>query len=344
MKNYLKTLLGTSLLLIPTVSLFAQRYVDSPLGSEGFPDYQSDYEYLADYSYKYKHDTDGIKRLFQIDTVSWDEMREYYDRYVNAVPSANVYAGKDSVGGIWNMLMVRSPLADAPVKEARSGRGVWTFPPLKLRGIQGDKSAVAAFDRLVKKYPLKTDGKNKDKSASFAAVAPEWFDGPLILLDDPAYYMGFIVSGTPWFFYYDEGRLVYSTYMEGAPDYYSSRVLGLDGSWADRITKAMYLFSLDASREIPPATSEEPIEFTWLLTIDSKGKQDAQLLAPKTPDEATRWAFKRLRGFVRDLRRGIFHGLYTSDGRILPGRYIQARYDKRGWLFRDLITLPKGKR
>ena len=153
MKNYLKTLLGTSLLLIPAVSLFAQRYVDSPLGSEGFPDYQSDYEYLTRYSYKYKHDTDGIKRLFQIDTVSWDEMREYYDRYANAVPPANVYAGKDSVGGIWNMLMVRSPLADAPVKEARSGRGVWMFPPLKLRGIQGDKSAVAAFDRLVKKYP-----------------------------------------------------------------------------------------------------------------------------------------------------------------------------------------------
>ena len=170
MKNYLKTLLGTSFLLIPAVSLFAQRYVDSPLGSEGFPDYQSDYEYLADYSYKYKHDTDGIKRLFQIDTVSWDEMREYYDRYVNAVPPANVYVGTDSVGGIWDMLMVRSPLADAPVKEARSGRGVWMFPPLKLRGIHGDKSAVAAFDRLVKKYPLKTDGKNKDKSDSFVAV------------------------------------------------------------------------------------------------------------------------------------------------------------------------------
>lgn len=241
------------------------------------------------------------------------------------------------------MLMVRSPLADAPVKEARSGRGVWTFPPLKLRGIQGDKSAVAAFDRLVKKYPLKTDGKNKDKSDSFVAVSPKWFDGSLILLDDPAYYMGFVVSGTPWFFYYDEGRLVYSTHMEGAPDYYSSRVLILDGSWADRITKAMYLFSLDASREIPPATGEEPIEFTWLLTIDSKGGQDAQLLAPKTPDEATQWAFKRLRGFVRHLRRGMFHGLYTSDGRILPGRYIQAQYDKRGWLFRDLITQPKDR-
>lgn len=65
MKNYLKTLFGTSLLLIPAVSLFAQRYVDSPLGSKGFPDYQSDYEYLAGYSYKYKHDTDGIKRLFR---------------------------------------------------------------------------------------------------------------------------------------------------------------------------------------------------------------------------------------------------------------------------------------
>lgn len=342
MRHYLRTWVGAGLLLTSTVSLFAQRYADCPLGSEGFPAYPSDYEALVRYSYDYKHSKEDLARMFRLDTVSLAEMRAHYEQYANAAPPANVYAGKDSVGGIWNMLLVRSPLADAPVKEARSGRGVWKFPPLQLKGIQGDKSAGSTFDRLVKKYAVKSRDAKQGNSASSAAY-PGWFSGPLVLLANPVYDMGFIVSGAPWFLSYEEGSLQYSTYIQGAPDFYSylSRRGALDGYWHSGIAAGMYQFSLAASSQLPPAAGQQPVRFTWLLTIDAHGRQDAQLLAPKSPDEATRQAFERLRTFVQKLRSGLFHEFYTSDGRVLPGRYIQALYDERGWQFQDLMTLPE---
>lgn len=333
------------MLLCGSVSLQAlsQKYHETPLGGKGYPDFLFDYENLARYSYNSKHDIDGLKQLFQIDTVSWDEMREHYDRYANVAPPVNVYDGKDSVSGIWKMLMVHSPLSDAPVKEVRSERGVWKYPPLQLVDLQdkNGKSNEKLFERLYKKMPRKSEYRNIYQSDKSRQIYPEWYNGSVTLLRDPKYYMGFVVSASPYFFHYDNGRPKYiiSGINSGAPDFYSSLSLILDGDWAAQIPDGMYRFSLYASGEIVPRPSrgQKEIRFTWLLTIDTKGRQDAHLLSPEAPDGETLRAFKGLRTFVRRLRPGIFRMLYTSDGRLLPGRYLKALYDERGWLIEDLL-------
>ena len=339
MKNWKFILSGIILCSLISLPVFAQRYHTSPVGSKGFPDYLGDYEALVRYSYECKYDRAGFERLFQLDTVSWEEMREHYDRYVDAVPPANIYAGKDSVGGIWTMLMVRSPLERAPLKEARAARGIWLYPPLQLVEIQNSEGQKdeKLFDRLLKKVPNKSVYKNIYQKKDSKQIYPEWYDGPLTLLNNPLYYMGFIVSGEPSFFYFNHGRPEYITEITRAPDFYSSLPIIFDGTWASGISDGMYQFSMAASSSLQGNPGPKAVRFTWMLTIDTQGKQDAVLLSPKNPDRDTKMAFNRLQSFVRNLRAGMFQVLYTSDGRILPGRYIKALYDERGWWFEDFL-------
>ena len=336
LKHMLSGVVFCGLISLPA---FAQNYRESPVGGKGFPDYQTDYEALVRYSYQCKQDKAGFEQLFQLDTISWEEMREHYDRYVNATAPANVYAGKDSVGGIWNMLMARSPLEEAPLKDVRAARGIWLYPPLQLVEIQNPKGQKdeKLFDRLSKKVPNKSVYKNIYQKKESKQIYPEWYDGPLTLLYDPLYYMGFVVSGKVSFFYYHNGSPKCIKDLNHDPDFYSSRQLRLGGTWSSGIPYGMYQFSMAASSMLRGNPGPKAVRFTWMLTIDAQGQQDALLLAPKDPDRDTKMAFNRLQYFVRKLRPGMFQVLYTSDGRILPGRYIKALYDERGWWFEDLL-------
>ena len=78
--------------------------------------------------------------------------------------------------------------------------------------------------------------------------------------------------------------------------------------------------------------------YDLLLTIDRGGRLDLVMLAPEqATDEKDRRYVEELRRFVRGLEPWAVEHLYTSDDRVLPGRYIKACRGTDYWSIHDYL-------
>ncbi len=64
-----------------------------------------------------------------------------------------------------------------------------------------------------------------------------------------------------------------------------------------------------------------------------------ELLSPTEPDEKTQQLFEEMKYFVETLPYGTFMPYYTTDGRIMTGRYYRVTVNKCGWLIEDYLKL-----
>lgn len=285
----------------------------------------------------------GLLHLFHLDTVPVPEIKERFYRTMNTQKRAPHFSQNDSVWPIMGkFILANSPLATCPVKKAQKMRGVWGFPLLTLKELldENGRADTVLYRKVVDKF---TPQKSEIRQG-----VPTWFEGNVLMLHAPHWYMDFIVSGTPWFFHYEKGQPTMIAYEWGYPDFFSFQapVITLDGSWANRISDGMSFFANTINCDVVPGEAPA-VSFTFLLHIKADYACDMELLLPREPDGDTKKAFEELRDYVTHLRPGLFKPLYTADGRVFPGRYLQAWHDSRGWQIADILAtnpnIPEGE-
>lgn len=302
---------------------------------------QMKFDYLSErweeFQQRSASDLNSLHRNHFNDTVTVEEMREAFFKYKDQHPRQSPYEGFDSVihiGGYGKNVMLISPLARHPQKKVRECRGVWAWMGYyKLLELQ-DKDG-APQHQLLKKL-------NSDKRQ-------KWLDGEVLKLGEPRWYMGFIVSPRPNWDIYDEGKLVarigYSQHYD--PDFFSYANLTksvLDGDWHSCIDAGAKLLGALHGMQSSVNLSKPEKAFSVLLYEDSKlfsTPYTLELLEPGNPDKETIELFQSFKNFVERLPAKAFKPYYTTDFRMMTGRYYRVTVNKCGWLVEDYFSLSK---
>ena len=132
-------------------------------------------------------------------------------------------------------------------------------------------------------------------------------------------------------------QMLYRCHGEGS-------AISVDGHWGkDTETAMRRLLSHDTRRfTCVDTTRKSMAAFTLFFTIDGNGRMELTSLDLRqlSPQEAA-WLAELQRG-LDTLPPWSRSYLYTSDGRILPGRYISAMHGKDRWVLMDRLqaSLP----
>ena len=185
-------------------------------------------------------------------------------------------------------------------------------------------------------------------------------EGMEITLSNPKWYMGFIVSPRAYFEVYNSGKKTvfapYATYSDIFAYAAYRPVLQLDGpyNWhRDTGWGARLVGTLHAMRTDEHWWLKDEKQFSVLLykKKDEEKVQDYQgihtrlrrvyysleLLEPGNPDKETQKLFDDLKRFVEELPLGTFAPYFTSDTRVMTGRYYRVTVNKCGWLIEDYL-------
>ena len=294
-------------------------------------------EKWAEYQLGVPTDLKSLHRNHFNDTVTVEEMKDAFFRYNGKSSCQSPYEGFDSVvyvGGYGENVMLISPLERHPQKKVRECRGVWAWTGYyKLLDLQ-DENGVSQKQLLEK---LNSDKEQK------------WLDGEVLKLGGPQWYMGFVVSPRPNWDIYDEGRLVarigYSP--QSASDFFSYANLTknvLDGDWYSSIDAGAKLLGALHGVQSSANLGKSEKTFSVLLYENPKSKATPytlELLEPSNPDKETAELFRNFKRFVERIPAKAFKPYYTTDFRLMTGRYYRVTVNKCGWLVEDYFTISK---
>ena len=302
---------------------------------------QMSFDYLGDkwkeYLQRSVSDLTSLHHNHFKDTVSVKEMREAFFKNKDKHVLESPYAGFDSVvyiGGFGENAMLISPLKRHANKKIRECRGVWSWAG-RYRLLQLlDKNGLPQKQLLEKL--------NGDKRQ-------EWLDGEVLKLGEPRWYMGFVVSPRPNWDVYDKGRLVirvgYSPNSE--PDFFTFANLTkvvFDGDWFSSIDAGAKLLGMLQGMRSSVHVDDTERNFSVLLYAHPQTKYSQkvtytlELLQPEHPDKETVELFQDFKGFVEHIPAPAFKPYYTTDFRILAGRYYRVTVSKCGWLVEDYFS------
>ena len=317
-------------LLIPCVSnVYGQFIIQKELSldnlSKSWSDYQQDTKYNL---------TDFSRRCFK-DTISVAEMKEAFYKNKDVKFTVSPYAGLDSVkrtGTIGESVMILSPLRNHPKKEVRECRGVWNrFGAVSLVDLL-DKNGVSQ-QTLLKK--IKDDELKK------------MMNGEIITLRAPRWYMGYVLSPVASMEIYLDGKLMgkspsvyYSDFFAYANHY--SNVL--DGEWYHDVSGGARLLGAlqNMNTMMHAGTSDKTFSvllYTKTYPRSTKVTYTLELLLPDNPDKETDALFMSLKRFVESLPSNSFAPYFTTDMRLMTGRYYKVTVNKCGWLIQDYLDL-----
>lgn len=262
----------------------------------------------ANYLYRTKADRSILRQNYFKDTISVEEMKTAFERYKDTIFKSSPYAGYDSINTYYGKLLVlQSPLKDVPMKD------IW----MKQR-----KSIYA---------------KN--------------ITGDFIFLQEPQHYMGYVVTPNPILETRLEGRLLAEEAdTDGPLDFFcftQRSSLTIDGTWQSNVKGGAKLLGTLIDMDVHGNEECEERTFSVLLYEKPKWKtgEDAtyeiELLSPKDPDRQVQSDFSKMQWFVGKLPYNTFRPLYTTDFRILPGRYYRVTVNKCGWLVEDYMDINK---
>lgn len=304
---------------------------------------QESFSYLGDKWVEYqkgiKQDVLLLQRNHFKDTVSVEEMKEAFLKNKDQRFKKSPYEGFDSVEYtiIGEQVMLLSPLKRHPQKEIRECRGVWSwlgrFYLIKLLDKKDGTPQKGLLEML-----------NSDKTQ-------KWLDREVITLLEPHWYMGFVVSPNPHLDIYDEGKLVgrVNSGLRGSSDFfsYANRTSTmLDGDWGDIVDDGAKLLGVLHGIRSAPNVARPERTFSVLLyekpkAKDSKVTYTLELLEPKNPDEVTTNLFQDFKGYIERIPAKAFKSYYTTDFRIMTGRYYRVTVNKCGWLVEDYFSINK---
>lgn len=302
---------------------------------------QLSFDYLSERWTEYQlissSDLKSLHRNHFNDTVTVEEMKEAFFKYNGKRPSQSPYEGFDSVvyvGGYGENVMLISPLVQHPQKKVRECRGVWAW--------MGNYKLLNLLDKNGMPQKQLLDKLNSDKEQ-------KWLDGEVLKLGEPRWYMGFVVSPRPNWDIYDEGKLVarigYSQYSD--PDFFSYANLTksvLDGDWYSCIDAGAKLLGALHGVQSSANLGKSEKTFSVLLYENPKSKATPytlELLEPSNPDKETAELFRNFKRFVERIPAKAFKPYYTTDFRIMNGRYYRVTVNKCGWLVEDYFSISK---
>lgn len=261
----------------------------------------------------YLHDTKAdrsiLRQNYFQDTISVEEMKTAFEEYKDTIFKTSPYAGYDSLDTYYGKLLVLlSPLKGVPMKD------VWM-----------------------------TQNFNKKKA--------KLLTGDIIFLKEPIRYMGYTVTPNPLLETRNKGYIKSDepSVFSYCADFFSFMSTTTSGSWKRRAKGGAKLLGNLIDMDCNINIDSEERTFSVLLYEKPKGKTDMdwiyglELLAPKDPDQIIQRAFGKMQWFVRKLPYGTYRPLYTTDFRILPGRYYRITVNKCGWLVEDYMDINNGK-
>ena len=307
---------------------------------------QISFDYLGekwnDYQMRSSCDLTSLHRNHFKDSVSVKEMKDAFLKNKDVRFDKSPYEGFDSVvyiGGYGKNVMLISPLKNNSQKKVSECRGVWSwvgrYKLLELR----DKNGVPQTKLLEK---LNSDTSQK------------WLDGEVLTLGEPRWYMGFAVSPRINWDLYNEGKLVvrlgYSPNSE--PNFFSYANLTkrvMDGDWYTSVDAGAKLLGVLHGMQSSANLGKAERTFSVLLYErpmykSSKNRNTPytlELLEPGNPDKETAELFQNLKSFVERIPAKAFKPFYTTDFRIMTGRYYRVTVSKCGWLVEDYLSINK---
>ena len=328
MSNNLKQFL--LVLLIPCVSnVYGQFIIQKELSLDNLSKSWSEYQQNTKYNL-----TNFSRRYFK-DTISVTEMKEAFYKNKDVKFTASPYAGLDSVkriGTVGESVMILSPLRNHPKKEVRECRGVWNrLGTVSLVDLL-DKNGVSQ-QTLFKKIK--------------AGEIKKMMNGEIVTLRAPRWYMGYVVSPTASMEIYMDGKLIgkspsvdYSDFFAHANHY--SNVLG--GEWYRYVSGGARL--LGALQGMNTMTHARISDKTFSVLLYAKTYPRSKkvtytidLLLPDNPDKETHTLFMSLKSFVESLPSNSFAPYFSTDMRLMMGRYYKVTVNKCGWLIQDYLDL-----
>lgn len=272
------------------------------------------------------------------DTIQVKEMKEAFLRYKDVVCQKSLYEGFDSASflkeGHGGCALLVSPLQRHPDKNIRACRGVWSFPHCVLVDLV-DKNGASQRKLL--------ENLNRDAKKT-------WLDGEMLRLEEPRWYMGFVVSPRLHWDFFDKGKLLASmSSTRSFPDFFSYADVTstlLDGHWDGKLQAGARLLGAMCALEKASRKNQAERSFSVLLyqkpTPKGQRYQDRpyslELLEPADADAETLKLFNDFKSFVEALPNKTFKPYYTTDFRLMTGRFYRVTASKYGWLVEDYLT------
>lgn len=292
------------------------------------------------YSQEQENDLMFLRKRYFKDTVRVEEMKEAFLKYRDTPCNRSLFEGFDSVdcmGDGRNVMMI-SPLKHHPDKRVKECRSVWTHTYRYELIDLLDKNGVSQKKELAKL--------NNDKTR-------QWLDGEMLRLGEPRWYMGFCVSPRIYWEMFKEGKLLANVYSSHAsPDFFSYATIGgFDGYWDQKIRSGARLLGAMCGLEYAANNNASEHTFSVLLyqkPTPQRMKQiqkpyTLELLEPSSPESETIEAFNSLKRFVESLPYMTFRPYYTTDFRIMTGRYYRVTVSRCGWLVEDYLCAPSSR-
>ncbi len=184
-------------------------------------------------------------------------------------------------------------------------------------------------------------------------IPATWYTGLIGELEQPVFYMGFTVSPYLSFAPVKQGIISgQMAFMKFSNQTYDDEARDLkrivtDGHWMDRIDYEQVFFTHDVNRAWAkaPRKAYAKEKFSLLLVTEEDGSITICPLLPKKLTDNQKNLLTVLQEVVGKFPKWCFRYLYTSDGRIFPGRYVHASYSPDSkWTFIDYFRFdPKAK-
>ncbi|MCM1372681.1 MAG: DUF5030 domain-containing protein [Bacteroides sp.] len=295
----------------------------------------------GEYLLNYGHDPYILRKNHFRDTVSVQEMKEAFFKYkdMDKTLRNSPYEKLDSIKEMpyGTSALLLSPLQRHPRKEMREFRAVWRgWNGIFLDDIR-DKNGVLHDDIARKLYQSRE----------------EWLNGEAVSLKEPRWYMGFFVSPIAQLLVYEKGKVVALEKCDAlTPDFftYADRsILVFDGYWDSKIQAGAKLMGVMHAAETDINLHHPERTFSVLLYDNSSKKKDnrtkctkpytLELLDPEEHDEDTKALFNSFKSYVEHIPAKAFKPYYTTDFRIMTGRYYRVTVNKCGWLVEDYFKI-----
>lgn len=279
------------------------------------------------------------KRFFK-DTVTVAEMKEAFVKYKGVTCEKSLYEGGDSVNfpveGHGRSVMLVSPLQRHPDRTVRACRGIWACASPRYQLLDVVDKNGQSQKKLLEKL-------NGDETK-------RWLDGEILRLEEPRWYMGFVVSPCVYWECYDEGKpLADVNTSANRPDFFSYAEVTsswIGGYWDRNLQAGARLLGAMCGLEYSPLSDgQAECVFSVLLYQKpmAKGKKceekpyTLELLEPESADNGTLRLFHDMKRFVEALPDQTFKPYYTTDFRIMNGRYYRVTVNRCGWLIEDYL-------
>lgn len=262
-----------------------------------------------------------VNKYFR-DTVSVEELKLAFEKYKDASAAKHVFSEYDSVihCPIGTGIVLRSPLCDKRKKKSESLRNVWAwFGHFALADVH--------------------DSKGKPQEKIRETWRKEKLQGDFVSMKGPRKYMGYTVSPLVYAERYENGKPIKrSGFRNGHADFfsYAQRTKQVfDGEWYDYVSDGSRLLGLLVSINTSMSSAQQERTFPVLL-YERHGGYSLELLT-NNPDEHTANGFNKLKRVVADLPPRAIKPYYTSDFRVLPGRFYQVTVNADGIFIKDYL-------